>query len=158
MSLSSDRPSFDASAADSSVTPNGAVPSPVVCFDEGGKIDDRPTGVDCPNCQSELVIGEVRACQFAGCPSCGGMLFKQDVFGMLIQHLRAEKSGLSFMPKPINFDDLKVRRLCSSCQTVMETHAYAGPGNAVIDTCFPCRLIFLDQGELTKLAETPGKR
>ena len=153
MSLSSDRHSFSAP-----LTPENTPAVPVVCFDEGGKTGDRQTGVACPNCQSELVIGEVRECQFAGCADCGGMLFKQDVFGMLIQHLRAERSSQSFIAKPIDFDDLKVRRLCPSCQTVMETHAYAGPGNAVIDTCFPCRLIFLDKGELTKLVETPGKR
>lgn len=150
MSLSSDLPSANADDV--------APVSVVVNFDEGGKTTTRPTGVSCPNCHDELVIGEVRACQFAGCPSCGGMLYKQDVFGMLIQHLRTEKPSPVFMPKPIDFDELKVRRLCPSCQTAMETHAYAGPGNAVIDTCFPCRLIFLDKGELTKLAEAPGRR
>ena len=75
MSLSSDRHSFNAPT-----TPENAAAVPIVCFDEGGKTGDRKTGVVCPNCQSELVIGEVRECQFAGCADCGGMLYQARCF------------------------------------------------------------------------------
>jgi Zn-finger nucleic acid-binding protein len=33
----------------------------------------------------------------------------------------------------------------------MDTHPYGGGGNAVIDSCFVCRLVWLDAGELTVL-------
>jgi Zn-finger nucleic acid-binding protein len=39
----------------------------------------------------------------------------------------------------------------------MATHPYLGPGNAVIDTCSACELIWLDYGELTQLVEAPGR-
>ncbi|MGI9444899.1 MAG: zf-TFIIB domain-containing protein [Rubripirellula sp.] len=52
---------------------------------------------------------------------------------------------------------LRVNRLCPACGGSLETHAFCGPGNAVIDTCFPCGVIFLDAGELTKLVRAPGK-
>ncbi|NND95704.1 MAG: hypothetical protein HKN47_00075 [Pirellulaceae bacterium] len=130
----------------------------VVSFDQRGVSTDRPSGVMCPNCQCELVIGEVENSKFAGCPSCRGMLFQQDVFGMLIQYLRSKSPGTDRMPAPLDLDALKVRRLCPACDQIMETHSYAGPGNAVIDSCFACQIIFLDQGELTKLVEAPGRR
>ncbi len=127
-------------------------------FDQGGLLLDRPSGVACPNCDAELVIGKLQRCQFAGCPQCRGMLLQQDVFGMLIQHFRAASDAPREIPKPLDPNELSVRRTCPSCDRVLETHAYAGPGNAVVDTCFPCGMIWLDEGELTKLVRAPGKR
>lgn len=143
-----------------------ANPSPITAneissaarFDQQGVSTNRTAGVPCPNCQAELLIGELGSSQFAGCSDCQGMLFRQDAFGTLIQHLRASSSSPPVTPAPMDVEALRVRRICPSCENVMETHAYAGPGNAVIDTCFPCRVIFLDHGELTKLVEAPGKR
>jgi Zn-finger nucleic acid-binding protein len=132
--------------------------TPPVAFDQGGTLVDRPSGVNCPNCRTPLVIGEIHACQFAGCPTCGGMLFQQPVFAMLIQHLRATSAPSPMMPKPLEMEQLQVKRPCPSCFETLETHAYAGAGNAVIDTCFACGLIWFDQGELTKLVRAPGKR
>lgn len=130
----------------------------VAAFDQGGVLLDRPSGVQCPSCQTELVIGEIQSCQFAGCPSCHGMLFQQDVFAQLIRHMRAASTLPRLTPKPMDLNELQVRRSCPSCHSQLETHAYGGPGNAVIDTCFPCRVIWFDQGELTKLVRAPGKR
>ncbi len=127
-------------------------------FDEGGMLTDRPAAVACPACRHELVIGEICSCKFAGCPQCGGMLFQQDVFAMLIQHMRATSRSTPILPQPINLDELKVRRTCPACQNAFETHAYGGPGNAVIDSCFPCQLIWCDLGEFSKLVRAPGRR
>ena len=127
-------------------------------FDHGGELVKRKTGVTCPGCRSELAIGELQGSQFAGCLGCGGMLFQQKVFAMLVQHLRATYRGGDVIPTPMDSSELRVRRLCPTCDNQLETHAYGGPGNAVIDTCFPCQVIFLDRGELTKLVEAPGRR
>ncbi|QDT09186.1 zf-TFIIB domain-containing protein [Planctomycetes bacterium K23_9] len=132
--------------------------SPAPRFDEGGQSLNRGVGVLCPKCQCELQIGELAGCQFAGCPSCQSMLFQQDVFAMLIQHLRASKKDSGIMPEPMDASQLQVRRICPTCTSLFETHAYGGPGNAVIDTCTTCAVVFLDQGELTKLANAPGRR
>ena len=126
-------------------------------FDQGGVLLDRTSGVPCPNCHAELVIGDLASCQFAGCPQCRGMLFQQDVFGMLIQHLRASSTAPPAIPEPLNAEELDVRRTCPTCDKMLETHAYGGAGNAVVDTCFPCKLIWFDKGELTNLVRAPGK-
>jgi len=128
-------------------------------FDEGGALIDRSSGVICPGCRhEELVIGELEGCQFAGCPGCEGMLFQQSVFAMLIGHLRAESRLPTLAPVPLDVEELRVERYCPTCDGRLETHAYGGPGNAVIDTCFPCGVIWFDQGELTKLVRAPGRR
>lgn len=77
---------------------------------------------------------------------------------MLIQHLRANSALPTGTPAPLDAEQLKVQRACPSCERVMETHAYAGPGNSVVDTCFPCGVIWFDHGEFTKLVRAPGKR
>lgn len=132
--------------------------SPVPTFELGGVILDRSSGVKCPACQSELVIGELEGCQFAGCRECEGMLFQQSVFAKLVQHLRATTSATVLIPDPMDAGELKVDRTCPSCLRSLETHAYGGAGNAVIDTCIGCGLIWLDAGEMTKLVRAPGKR
>lgn len=131
---------------------------PEVGFDQGGVLLGRPAGVECPNCGTELVIGDIESCQFAGCSACSGMLFQQSVFAMLIQHLRATSAPSRLPPEPIDLEELQVRRDCPSCLERMETHAYAGPGNAVIDNCSACGLIWFDRGEFTKLVRAPGRR
>jgi Zn-finger nucleic acid-binding protein len=37
----------------------------------------------------------------------------------------------------------------------MDTHFYAGPGNVIVDSCDGCSLIWLDRGELTRIAHAP---
>ena len=39
------------------------------------------------------------------------------------------------------------------CHKPMDTHPYYGGGNAVIDTCPRCQLVWLDAGELTVLGQ-----
>lgn len=132
--------------------------TPPAQFDLGGMLSTRPSGATCPSCRQELLIGDLEGCQFAGCPECKGMLFQQEVFGTLIQHHRAVSQVPSVTPSPLNTQQLKVRRICPGCEEILETHPYGGPGNAVIDTCFSCRIIWLDGGELTQLVRAPGRR
>jgi hypothetical protein len=86
------------------------------------------------------------------------MMFQQTVFARLVQHLRAMKPGPGVLPEPMDPRQLNVRRLCPTCEGFMETHPYGGPGNAVMDSCASCKVIFLDRGELSKLANAPGRR
>ncbi len=37
----------------------------------------------------------------------------------------------------------------------MDVHFYGGPGNVVIDSCEECSLIWLDRGELMRIAHAP---
>ncbi len=130
----------------------------VAKFDEGAILIGKPAAVACPACQTELRIGEIESCQFAGCPRCRGMLFQQEVFARMLRQRRDNSAVPSVTPATMDRDQLKVRRFCPGCEQVLETHPYGGAGNAVIDTCLGCHLIWLDEGEFTSLVRAPGKR
>jgi len=44
---------------------------------------------------------------------------------------------------------------CPSCGRPFVSHHYGGGGNVVIDTCSPCLVNWLDQGELRRIALAP---
>jgi Zn-finger nucleic acid-binding protein len=37
----------------------------------------------------------------------------------------------------------------------MMSHIYGGPGNVVVDTCEVCHVVWLDPGELLRMALAP---
>ena len=39
----------------------------------------------------------------------------------------------------------------------MDAHYYAGPGNVIVDSCEDCCLIWLDRGELMRIAHAPDE-
>ena len=72
-------------------------------------------------------------------------------FGLLIRLKRAKSGSAPPVPVPFAQDELNRRVKCPSCREPMDTHPYFGGGNAVIDTCDRCFLVWLDAGELTVL-------
>ena len=59
---------------------------------------------------------------------------------------------------PLDPAELSRRLPCPRCRKRMDTHPYHGGGNAVIDTCHRCRLVWLDAGEITVLGNYSGRR
>jgi Zn-finger nucleic acid-binding protein len=47
--------------------------------------------------------------------------------------------------------------MCPCCRKPMDAHPYHAGGNAVIDTCDRCRVVWLDAGELTILGKYQGR-
>jgi Zn-finger nucleic acid-binding protein len=108
-----------------------------------------PASVACPVCtdkplQTALIDGE-RVCY---CDHCRGFLTKIDTFGMIVTKRRANHGPHEQRPGPFDPAELKRRIKCPACKNRMEAHPYFGGGNAVVDTCERCRLIWLDAGEL----------
>jgi Zn-finger nucleic acid-binding protein len=108
-----------------------------------------PAGVRCPVCtdrplQTALIDGE----HLCYCDHCRGFLTKIDTFGVIVTKRRALHGEHEQRPGP--FDPAELRRSikCPACRDRMEAHPYFGGGNAVVDTCERCRLIWLDAGEL----------
>ena len=126
-------------------------------FELGGFSKQRKYGIHRPGCREEMEFCELQSSQFAGCPSCNALLFQQPVFAKLTLHLRTKAALPKLVPAPMDSAQLTIERSCPTCGARLETHAFCGPGNAVIDTCFPCGVIFLDAGELSKLVSAPGK-
>ena len=44
---------------------------------------------------------------------------------------------------------------CPMCHQTMDTHPYCGPGNVILDSCEPCEVLWLDHGELRRIALAP---
>jgi Zn-finger nucleic acid-binding protein len=110
----------------------------------------------CPVCHDLLVAAEVASEPVLYSQRCHGMLLKQGIFADVVRYL-GERAPDSYGPaRALNRDDLRRPLHCPHCGRLMQTHPYYGPGNIVIDMCMPCRLVWLDGGELNAIVNAPG--
>lgn len=112
----------------------------------------------CPACGELLVDGVMDECRVGFCPDCRGVLLVGEDFAAIVRSRRAGFSAADAQPVPLEPLELERRVDCPRCQGRMEVHPYYGPGNTVIDSCRPCGLIWLDQGEITRIERAPGRR
>jgi Zn-finger nucleic acid-binding protein len=109
----------------------------------------------CPVCSTPLEEAAARSRKLLCCPRCRGLLIGMDEFIGLIGVLRADHA---FPTEPLhrfNPDDLRRVIACPRCRRRMDAHAYAGPGNVVIDSCEACHVIWLDHNEVMRIASAP---
>jgi Zn-finger nucleic acid-binding protein len=116
--------------------------------DEGVSPLGESAGCDCPVCnlplQNALIDGET----VAYCDHCRGFLTPTPTFGLIVNKRRQHHGPHEQILEPFDPAELKRRLCCPSCKLRMEAHPYFGGGNAVVDTCERCGLIWLDAGEL----------
>lgn len=113
---------------------------------------------ECPICSRRLHQALLDDNQIESCPGCRGLLFNDLVFAAAVRNQRASYGEYGRAARPIDPDAYDRRLNCCRCQRPMQVHPYYGPGNVVIDSCFPCGLIWVDAGELVQIAQAPGKR
>lgn len=106
----------------------------------------------CPLCKGILVAATVADIPAQYCRRCHGVLINQSMFGAVVKHLQAQTHEPSAPVKPLNRDDLRRVLHCPSCNQLLDTHPYYGPGNIVIDVCMHCRIVWLDGGELRAIS------
>jgi len=134
---------------------------PTIDLTKTEKIDptDRMTEFRCPVCEEQnLGVGTISGFQVCYCHGCRGFVLPQKDFQDLVNVLRATYPGPEDRPVPIDQMELHQKRNCPACVQPMETHPYYGPGNAVIDSCRFCGLVWLDQTELVTIQKAPGRR
>ena len=113
---------------------------------------DRVMNARCPVCECSLVAGHVDGQPALFCPQCFGILMANNTFGEVIRLRRADSEDQEYSPPPpLDPSELKRTIWCPSCRNRMEVHPYYGPGNAVVDSCSVCHLIWLDHSELTAI-------
>jgi Zn-finger nucleic acid-binding protein len=125
---------------------------------DGVAVVPPPTAVhDCPACKGSLVIatldGEYRV---EHCEGCRGVLIACADFARAVGRRRAQASGPAATPVPLDRRELDRHLACPVCHQPMDVHPYYGPGNIVIDTCGTCNVVWLDYGELKRVADAPG--
>jgi Zn-finger nucleic acid-binding protein len=121
------------------------------------KIVDERSGLHCPACSAELQVASLLKMRVLHCANCRGFLMKQDRFRILVSNLRDGAADPPVIPDPVDKKDLLRQVRCPHCRHVMDTHAYGGPGNVVVDNCPRCTVIWLDYGELKKIRDAPGR-
>jgi Zn-finger nucleic acid-binding protein len=118
------------------------------CAGDGG---DDSVAPDCPVCQTPLVDATLAAIPITHCAKCSGMLLAMAAFQELAESYDPP-AGADVVQLPADSCDLKRKINCPRCHHPMDAHFYAGPGRVVIDSCEDCELIWLDQGELKRIA------
>lgn len=118
----------------------------------------HPIEANCPACDGALVDGLMDDCRVGICPACRGVLLVDEDFAAIVRTRRANYSGGNTQPVPLEAIELQRHIDCPRCHAAMEVHPYYGPGNAVIDSCRSCGLVWLDQGEIARIERAPGRR
>ena len=118
---------------------------------DGVRVLSDPSGQDCPLCNMPLVHAVLAKNPIIYCTGCKGMLIPMAMLEGLIEELRDEHGAGAASATP-DKEDLRRKINCPQCHHPMDAHFYAGPGNVVIDSCEDCCLIWLDSGELMRIA------
>ena len=121
--------------------------------DEGVRVLDEVVGTACPICNIPLMNAAIANERIDYCTRCHGMLIPMETFQSLVDELpHAASDAGTLVPPQADKDDLRRKVGCPRCHDPMDAHFYAGPGNVIIDSCETCSLIWLDRGELMRIA------
>lgn len=106
----------------------------------------------CPVCRTRLEGAQIDQVPVEHCAKCNGVLVAHGNFGLIVQLRRAARRDGPAPARPIDPEELERRLRCPSCRGVFLTHPYYGGGTVVIDTCARCDLVWLDRGEIARVA------
>jgi Zn-finger nucleic acid-binding protein len=120
--------------------------------DDDGVLVLGQTKQKCPLCQTELSNGSMDSFELLYCARCRGMLIAMEDFQPLISALRSHRDGPSGFVSPRSSADADRKLPCPKCGAAMDNHPYGGGGNVNVDSCESCESIWLDRGELRKIA------
>jgi len=132
-------------------------PAEESCSDDGVQVLGEASDVLCPVCAHPLVAGAIEEIRVLHCEQCRGVLVGHENFAAIVRTRRATYDGDRAPLKPINHEELERALRCPTCNQLLDTHPYYGPGNVVIDTCGRCCHIWLDHGELSLIEKAPGR-
>ena len=128
--------------------------------DDGVELSATPSdpvvALECPLCGQPLVHASIAKIPVLHCTQCRGLLLPMPVLQPLIEERKADRAKPAVQAPP-DHGDLKRTLHCPQCRRRMDTHFYAGPGNVIVDSCPVCSLLWLDRGELTRIANAPDE-
>jgi Zn-finger nucleic acid-binding protein len=124
---------------------------------DGIAIVGDETSHRCPVCEESLIRAVIEGNEVGYCQDCRGFLANNRTFALIVQIKRARNDSAPDNPLPFSSDELSRRLKCPICSKLMETHPYHAGGNAVIDTCPRCHIVWLDSEELTVISRYRGK-
>jgi Zn-finger nucleic acid-binding protein len=89
------------------------------------------------------------------CSQCHGMFIPMDDLAPLISLLRSHRDRPAAYVAPRGEHDAGRSLKCPRCAASLDCHAYGGGGNVNVDSCETCESVWLDSGELRKIAAAP---
>ncbi len=111
--------------------------------------------VACPVCRIKLQRAIAGSHELLCCPGCQGVLVAMGQFMKVVRRLRVKaRTAADPFPAPAA-SELGRCIDCPQCGGRMNTYAYGGPGNIVIDNCPRCALNWLDHRELERVVTAP---
>jgi Zn-finger nucleic acid-binding protein len=126
----------------------------------GGRKREVPQGREfaaCPVCGAELAVKYFARIEMQRCPSCGGFWIQRRRFGEVLRlymgHLSQRhdvKCGRRKRVNPWTLDE--PGRCCPLCGRRMAKLNYGYNSNVIVDVCRNCAGMWLDRGELEKIA------
>jgi Zn-finger nucleic acid-binding protein len=127
-----------------------------------------PAKEKCPTCaattppsgisSATLSNGSLASFNLRYCEHCRGMLIGMDDFQPLIAALRSHRDAPAAFLAPRSSRDADRTLECPKCGAAMDDHPYGGGGNVNVDTCEDCDVIWLDGGELRKIAAAADRQ
>ena len=131
--------------------------------DDDGVVLLGKANENCPICTSTtspspLSIGSLESFNLLYCAHCRGMLIGMDDFQPLIAALRSHRDAPAAFQAPRGSTDADRTLQCPRCGAAMDDHPYGGGGNVNVDTCEACGAIWLDGGELRKIASAADRQ
>ncbi len=111
----------------------------------------------CPVCGVKLSDGSLQMHSLKYCTGCHGMLLAMERLTDLVEALRERRDRFSGRIEPRSAVDADRHLKCPSCKSEMDGHPYGGGGNVNVDSCEGCGLVWLDGGELRRIATAPDR-
>ena len=125
---------------------------------DGITVVDHPADAQrCPGCAARMASALLDGHHAVmHCDACRGVLLPRQCFALVVHERRAWASGAAEEPSPSESGAAERNSFCPGCSARMATYPYFGPGSLIFDTCDACDLVWLELGELNKIADAPG--
>jgi Zn-finger nucleic acid-binding protein len=111
----------------------------------------------CPLCSQPLWDGSLETFSVLLCRACSGVLLAMDDLMPLVESLRARRDAPVRLILPRGNADGDRHLTCPKCGKPMNAYPYGGAGNVNIDSCEDCGVVWLDRGELRRIASAPDE-
>jgi Zn-finger nucleic acid-binding protein len=111
----------------------------------------------CPLCKTQLAAKYFRRIEMQHCQSCGGFWMQKNRLGEILRQYMAyiakrhdHDCGLRERANPYEIESSLLE--CPGCAGAMTKLNYAYNSNVIVDMCEPCGGVWLDRGEIEKIA------
>lgn len=111
------------------------------------KILCKTTGIACPGCDQDLRFGKLSKMKVLHCAGCDGLLMTRGALRETIRRRRSQDTQPGLAPQAVVGTPFQRSAICPQCTRTLELHPYHGPGQALIEACDHCDLVWFEPAE-----------